>query len=67
MMEENFERNNRNWKLGIFYFNRNDQRLFVPKRIRILGWTLNFANPLSYVVLAFILVLAIVLSTLQSR
>lgn len=66
-MEENFERNNRNWKLGIFYFNRNDQRLFVPKRIRILGWTLNFANPLSYVVLAFILVLAIVLSTLQSR
>lgn len=65
MMEENFERNNRNWKLGIFYFNRNDQRLFVPKRIRILGWTLNFANPLSYVVLAFILVLAIVLSTLQ--
>jgi len=64
-MEENFERNNRNWKLGIFYFNRNDQRLFVPKRIRILGWTLNFANPLSYVVLAFILVLAIVLSTLQ--
>ena len=30
-----------NWKLGIFYFCRSDSRIFVPKRIQGLGWTLN--------------------------
>lgn len=34
-----------NWKLGIFYFCREDQRIIVPKRIRGLGWTINFARP----------------------
>lgn len=33
------------WKLGIFYFCREDQRVLVPKRIRGLGWTINFARP----------------------
>ena len=33
-----------NWKLGIFYFNKEDTRLFPPKRFGI-GWTINFANP----------------------
>ncbi len=35
--------NPENYKWGIFYFNRNDRRFIVPKRIRWLGWTLNFA------------------------
>lgn len=66
MTEKDFEhKKNSNWKLGIFYFNRNDSRLFVPKRIKILGWTINFANPLSYVILALIFVLAFVLNHLQ--
>lgn len=34
-----------NWKWGIFYFCREDQRIIVPKRIRGLGWTINFARP----------------------
>ncbi len=34
-----------NWKFGIFYFCRQDQRIVVPKRIRGLGWTINFARP----------------------
>jgi len=34
-----------NWKLGIFYFCREDGRVIVPKRIRGLGWTINFARP----------------------
>jgi hypothetical protein len=34
-----------NWKWGIFYFCRQDQRIIVPKRIRGLGWTINFARP----------------------
>jgi len=44
------------WKWGIFYFNPNDQRIFVPKRIESLGWTLNFARPSSSLfLLAFVL------------
>ncbi len=36
------------WKWGIFYFNPADPRIVVPKRIPSLGWTLNFAQPISY-------------------
>lgn len=36
-----------NWKLGIFYFNPKDKRIFPPKKIKALGWTVNFANPIS--------------------
>jgi len=44
------------WKWGIFYFNPNDSRMFVPKRIESLGWTLNFARPSSSLfLLAFVL------------
>jgi len=33
------------WKWG-FYNNPNDTRLFVPKRIAGLGWTINIAKPI---------------------
>jgi uncharacterized membrane protein len=46
--------NPENWKLGIFYFNPRDKRLFVLKRHRAFGITLNFANPDSYLVMALI-------------
>ena len=40
------------WKYGVFYFNRDDPALFVPKRFGLnLGYTLNFANRWSWVVL----------------
>ena len=39
-----------NWVLGIFYFNTKDKRLFPPKRVPILGWTINFANPYSILI-----------------
>jgi uncharacterized membrane protein len=48
-----------NYKWGIFYFNPRDSRIFLPKRIPIMGFTLNFANPYSYLVL--IILLAIIL------
>jgi uncharacterized membrane protein len=41
-----------NWKLGIIYFCRADQRLFVRKRWAGLGFTLNFARPMAVPVLA---------------
>lgn len=51
--------NPENYFWGIFYYNSNDNRLFVPKRLPILGWTLNFAKPLAYLILVPILILCI--------
>lgn len=45
------------WKGGIFYVNRDDPALFVPKRYGI-GWTLNFGNGWSWVVMVLILAAA---------
>jgi uncharacterized membrane protein len=44
------------WKLGLFYFNPDDAALFVEKRIGI-GYTINFARPSAWVVLALTLAL----------
>lgn len=46
-----------NWKWGIFYYNKEDKRIFPPKKIAALGWTINFANPVS--ILTFIGVLGL--------
>jgi len=43
-----------NWKWGTFYYNKKDSRLIVYKRIKLLGWTLNFAHPVSYIIMALI-------------
>ncbi len=46
-----------NWK-GVFYCNRKDPRIIVPKLDPSMGWTLNFASPYSYVfVIAVILII----------
>ncbi|MGH7993843.1 MAG: DUF5808 domain-containing protein [Limisphaerales bacterium] len=42
------------WKLGLFYFNQEDPALFVEKRFGV-GWTLNFANPRSWLVIGAVL------------
>ena len=39
-----------NWKCEYFYFNRQDPRIFVPKKSGY-GVTPNFANPKSIIVL----------------
>jgi len=44
------------WKWGILYFNKEDKRVFPPKRDG-LGWTVNFANPLSVGAIVLIIVL----------
>ena len=41
------------WKMGAFYFNKNDPSVFVEKRFGI-GYTLNFANPVAVIVMAAI-------------
>ena len=45
-----------NWILGIFYYNKNDDRLFPPKRIKYLGWTINFANPYSIAAMILLII-----------
>ena len=32
------------YKWGIFYYNPNDERVLVPKRVEAMGWTFNFAR-----------------------
>jgi len=56
-----WHRDPENWKMGVFYFNKKDPRVFVPKRNPMLGRTLNFGNPLSYLI---ILIIALVIATL---
>lgn len=46
------------WKLGQFYFNRDDPSLFLEKRFGI-GWTNNWARPLSWIILLIIILLAV--------
>ena len=48
-----------NWKWGMIYYNKEDKRLFPPKRIPIMGWTINFANKWSVVAMV-VLILAII-------
>jgi uncharacterized membrane protein len=55
-----------NYKWEIFYINKNDIRTLVPKRTRALGWTFNFAKPISFVVMGLLLliVLAAIISAI---
>ncbi|MFM2229305.1 MAG: hypothetical protein RL607_563 [Bacteroidota bacterium] len=48
-----------NWKWGLFYYNPEDPRIFPPKPIEWMGWTINFANPKS--ILAFVVIFGITL------
>lgn len=47
------------WKLGFIYFNANDPSFTVEKRYGI-GWTINFARPLSWVLLLLIIAIVVI-------
>ncbi len=49
-----WHRDPENWRLGVFYVNKKDSRIFVPKRNKMLGMTLNFGNPLTYLLILFV-------------
>lgn len=51
------------WRLGLFYVNRADSALLVPKRFGI-GWTVNFGNPRAVALLLVLLALPITISLL---
>ena len=47
-----------NWK-WIFYVNRKDPRLFVPKSNPKFGWTINFGN--KYAVIGMVAIVVIII------
>lgn len=57
--ECNDDRKNFIW--GIFYYNPKDNRLFPPRRIKHLGWTINFANPNSALLVIAIIAIFLIL------
>ena len=46
------------WKAGVFYVNRSDPALFVPKRYGI-GYTINFGNRWAWLVMGILVVLIV--------
>jgi hypothetical protein len=47
-----------NWRYGLIYYCKEDPRVWVPKRQKWRGWTLNFAHPLSIPALIFSILFA---------
>ena len=62
--EERWRNDPENYRWGIFYFNPKDSRIILPKRIKEMGWTLNFANPYSWLIIISIISFAILLGKL---
>lgn len=60
---EKWRKDPANWK-GSFYFNKEDKRLFVPKQAKILGWTMNLANPYSIMAVLGLALLIILLASI---
>lgn len=56
---EQWHKDPKNWNFGIFYFNKDDKRVFPPKRNKYFGWTVNFAN-LTSIIALFVLVIIII-------
>jgi uncharacterized membrane protein len=62
---EKWKKDTNNWKFGMFYFNKEDKRLFVSKKIEWMGTTINFANPKSFwFVITMILFFSLVVTTI---
>lgn len=64
---KNWRADPKNWKFGVFYYNKEDKRLFPPKRFPFLGWTINFANPYSIITMSFIIVLCVVVAIILKK
>jgi uncharacterized membrane protein len=51
-----------NYRWSVFYFNKDDRRIIVPKRMGLPGWTLNFARWETWLIVVSFVVLAIMAS-----
>jgi uncharacterized membrane protein len=54
---------NTHYRWNAFYFNKEDKRILVPKRARWFGYTFNFAQPTTYIIIAFLLFCLCVLAS----
>lgn len=54
----------RYWKWGLFYVNKNDPSILVEKRFGV-GWTVNMGHKLSWVVLVLLIGSIVLISSLQ--
>lgn len=52
----------RKWVWGIFYYNREDPSILIGRRFGV-GWTFNFGNPRSWIVVGLIATIVIALIT----
>mgnify|MGYP000259320783 CR=1 FL=1 len=50
----------KNWRIFFIYYCKDDPRIIVSKRVKSMGWTLNFANPWAFptIILVALCVLA---------
>lgn len=53
-----------NYKWYIIYFNPRDPRAIVPKRKKNIAWTLNFANPYSWMIVLAVILFIYILNIL---
>lgn len=60
--KENWLRDNKYWKWGVFYYNPEDKRIFPPKRNPWMGWTVNFGNPISIITFVILTAALIIIS-----
>lgn len=54
------------WKWGIIYYNPADSRIWVQKKSR-LGYTLNFARPISVIIILVITLLTVLAVVLKIK
>jgi len=47
------------WKLGIFYWNKDDASVFLPKRFGF-GWTVNLARPATWAIIAGLIAVTVI-------
>ncbi len=53
----------KHWVGGLFYVNKNDPSIFVEKRFGV-GWTINFGNPIGYLIILIPIAIIILFSFL---
>ena len=55
------------WKWGLFYYNKEDKRIFPPKRMPAFGWTINFGNKKSIFAFVVLILMLITITRLGSK
>jgi uncharacterized membrane protein len=64
---EKWSKDPNNWVWGMFYYNKEDQRLILPKRIAWMGLTINFANYKSVLLMIGIFFFVFIVSIIQKK